>query len=158
MKSDCSSDRHYIISFIISLKVSCYIFFILLCSKISPVSSDAPSLMTADYKEDTETMAWGIWVAWPLTHHRFPLNLSHLHRLVGEILRWPFIRKRRASLWWGSAACSLFRFGLSPHSASNVCAGGIWANMKWTIKRRSEQVIFFHPGKRISLALRMSSR
>lgn len=32
--------------------------------------------------------------------------------------------------------------GGGSRSASGLCAAGIWANVKWTIKKRSEQVIF----------------
>lgn len=37
-----------------------------LISKLSPVSLDVPSFVTADYKEDMEMTAWSIWVLWPL--------------------------------------------------------------------------------------------
>lgn len=64
----------------------------------------------------------------------------------GETLRRPFIRKWCASAWWAPSPHLFFIFGTrpvnAPHSASAVCAGGVWAHVKWPIKRRSEQVIF----------------
>lgn len=68
----------------------------------------------------------------------------------GGRLRRPFIRKWHSSLWWAPSSHLFFIFVTrpvnTPHSASGVCAGGVWANVKWTIKKRSELVIFLCPG------------
>jgi len=103
--------------------------------------------LTVDYEEDVEMTVRAAWLAWPLHFkHTLPCKVSHFHLLDnGRKLRGPFITKWCASLWRGSATYSLF-FVTRPvtglRSVSGVCAGGVWANVKWTIKKRSEEVIF----------------
>ena len=104
--------------------------------------------VTTDYEEDWRTTTWAIWLAWPL-----PLAADCLvkcqickrldrarhsgsHSLESDVPLGDGLHLRTYSLF----SC------LGPvnaaHSASGVCAGGVWANVKWTIRKRSEQVIF----------------
>lgn len=95
-----------------------------------------PSLCSSPSQQITKRRTWARWLTWPL-----PLaTVTFAKAGRGETLRQPFITKRCAS----SSPHLFFIFATWPPSpprsqASGMCAGGAWANVKWTIKKRSER-------------------
>lgn len=105
-------------------------------------------LCSGSWQQIMKRTPWAIWVAWPLPLAADCLAKCHICKRPdkerhsdGHSLETDAPLRRRAP-----SPHLFFIFVTRPvdasRLASGVCAGGAWANVKWTIKKRSERVIF----------------
>lgn len=111
-----------------------------------PLVTPLLRLVTTDYEEDLRMTAWAIWLAWPLPLAADCLAKCHICKRLNKVgdSGNHSLESDAPTLWWAPSPHLFFVSGTRPVNAPHsACAQVAYElTFKWTIKKRSEQVIF----------------